>query len=325
MKLLFKTDVEESEELKELLGFIDVDLKIKNLQPDLITATNDVIDLIGIEIYNKAVELYNEGTIEAENQPFIYSVRYPIAINAYRLLAPSSDLAHTNNGRKMRTDNNEKLPFEWMIDRDNEALERRYYRALDDLIKFLDNQPDASSLKGLWIQSEAFKASHELFVRTVSEFDRFFTIKSRLLLIKLSPGLEDCEQYDIRPIIGVQKFKEFKDKMKSSEQFDDEKDILLLKLIRKATVLSAMAWSMTRLSIQLLPEGILQHYTSDRVTSQAKKPAVKSEPIAAQQSFEADKAKVLKEIEDLLKPVVIPDTDTDISPEINYGDKYFST
>lgn len=324
MELLFKTDIEDSEELKELLGFIDVDLKIKNLIPDLRTATNEVIDLIGREIYQKAVDLYNDGEIQTENKEFIYSVRYPIAINAYRLLAPSNDIAHTNNGRKMRTDSNEKLPFEWMIDRDNQALEKRYYRGLDDLIKFLDSQPQGELLD-LWRSSAAFKASHDLFVRTVDEFDKVFMIRSRLLLIKLSPGLEDCEQYDIRPIIGLAKFNSLKEKIKSSENIVDEKDLQLLKLIRKATVFSALAWSMTRFSIQLLPEGVLQHYTSDRQTTQSKKPSLKSEPIAAKEAFEEDKAKNLREIQDFILPEPTIQPDKDIMPDFNYGDKYFST
>jgi hypothetical protein len=36
------------------LGFIDADLSLKP-DPD-ITASNDVIDLVGIEVYNKAME-----------------------------------------------------------------------------------------------------------------------------------------------------------------------------------------------------------------------------------------------------------------------------
>jgi hypothetical protein len=79
MKLLFTTTgTTGNTELKELMGFIDADLKLKNLIPDLITATNDVIDLIGIEVYNKAVEAFNDGTISPDDKDFIYSVRYPM-------------------------------------------------------------------------------------------------------------------------------------------------------------------------------------------------------------------------------------------------------
>jgi hypothetical protein len=68
---------------------------------------------------------------------------------------------HTNNGRKMRQDEGEKLPFQWMLDNDNAALEKRYYRALDDLIKFLDRSKNetelTTTLYTIWTNSEAFK------------------------------------------------------------------------------------------------------------------------------------------------------------------------
>jgi hypothetical protein len=64
MKLLFQTTgTAGNTELKELMGFIDADLKFKNILPDIITSTNDVIDLVGIEVYDKAVALYNNGVI----------------------------------------------------------------------------------------------------------------------------------------------------------------------------------------------------------------------------------------------------------------------
>jgi hypothetical protein len=84
-------------------------LNLKNLLPDIITATNDVIDLVGYEVY-KTVEAYNDGTIADEDKDFIYAIRYPIAVNAC-LHAPSNDLAHTNNGRKMRQDDNQNYHF----------------------------------------------------------------------------------------------------------------------------------------------------------------------------------------------------------------------
>ena len=78
MKLLFQTaGTAGNTELKELLGFIDGDLKLKNLIPDIITATNDVIDLVGIEVYNQAVLAYSEGTIADEYKAFVFAIRYP--------------------------------------------------------------------------------------------------------------------------------------------------------------------------------------------------------------------------------------------------------
>lgn len=326
MKLLFKLD-DDSEELKDILGFVDKDLSISHLKADLITATNDVIEIIGDDVYEKAVEYYNETDldIKKEYEDFLFALRNPIAVNAYSLMAASKDIAHTNNGRKARQDENEKLPFEWMLDRNNAAMEKRYYRALDDLIKFLDKQPLISVLKPLWVNSEAFKASHNLFIRTVTDFDKFFPIKSRLLMIKLSPGIFDCEQYEIRPRVGKAKFDELKLKLKGDIEIDDQKDIELLRLIRQACVFYSLSWSMMRLSVQLFPEGVLQHYTSDRGTTKAPKPSLNIEPEAARLAFAEDAKKALKEIEALMAPEPTIDETITIIPEQNFGDKYFST
>jgi hypothetical protein len=322
MKLLFKKTPAGSTELKELMGFIDADLKIQNLIPDLNTATNDVIDLIGIEVYNKAFELYNEGVTADENKDFIYAVRYPIAVNAYRLFSESNDVAHTNNGRKMRIDENQKQAFEWMLDRDNIALEKRYYRALDDLIKFLDrsktNTETSTTLYTIWTTSDAFKATHNLFIRTVAEFDRFFTIKSRLLLIKLAPALFECEQYKIKPRVGASKFTALKQALIAGTPTSTD-DLELIRLIQKASVFYALAWAMPRLSVQLFPEGVMQTMVKDKA-----KTAAKLDTQDAKMAFENDFEKTLLEIETLLAPPPTIDENTNINPEMIYGDKFIS-
>jgi hypothetical protein len=324
MKLLFVTiGTKGSSELKDLLGFVDADIKIQNIVPDLITATNDIIDLIGKPVYDKVVELYAEGDFEDENNHIIYSVRYPIAVNAYRLFTPSNDLAHTNNGRKMRQDDNEKQAFEWMLDRDNAALEKRYYRALDDLIKFLDNCEN-TELKDLWKSSDAYKKTHDLFIRTVAEFDSFFPINSRLLLIKLAPGISDCEQYEIRSRVGAEKLDELKKALKENTPITEAKDLELIRLIRKASVAYSMAWSMMRFSVQIYPEGVLQHVTSDSATTKGAKPTLKSETEAARQAFKSDFDRVVIEIEDLLAPPIPVDESQNILPEPMSGSNYFS-
>lgn len=323
MDLLFQTEgTAGNTELKELLGFIDADLKLKNLIPDLLTSTNEVIELIGQQVYNEAIKAYN-GNSDIEKK-FVFAVRYPIAINAYRLYAPSNDISHTNNGRKMRQDDGEKLPFEWMIDRDNDALEKRYYRALDDLIKFLDQQPDGT-LKTAWINSDAFKSSHNHFLRTVKDFDTFFPIKSKLLLLKLMPGINDCEQYEIRPRVGVDKFNALKALLKNNNDITDEKDIDLIRLIKKACVSYSLAWAMPRLSVQLFPEGVLQHHTSDRATTRGYKPTLKSETQVAKEAFLQDSKRVFAEIEQLMKPPPEINEENKIIPDQLFGDKFFST
>ena len=329
MKLLFTTTgTTGNTELKELLGAIDANIILKNLIPDLKTATNEIIDLIGIEVYAKAVEAYADGTIAEDDKDFIYAVRYPIAVNAYRLFAPTNDVAHTNNGRKMRQDDGEKLPFQWMIDSDNAALEKRYYRALDDLIKFLDRskveEETETTLYAIWTGSDAFKATHDLFIRTVADFDKIFPLQSRLLLIKLAPGISDCEQYEIRPRVGTEKLNALKLALKSTTPITEATDLELIRLIRHASVAYAFAWAMPRLSVQLYPEGVLQHVTSDRATTRGAKPTLKNETQQAAQAWKSDFDKAIMAIEKLLEPPPTIDATQTILPEQQFGDKHFS-
>jgi hypothetical protein len=329
MELLFQTTGNTgNSELKDLLGFIDADLKLKNMLPDIITATNEIIDIIGLDVYNKALDLYSNGETIEEDKPFIYAVRYPIAVNAYRLYSPSNDLAHTNNGRKMRQDDNEKQAFQWMLDADNAALEKRYYRAIDDLIKFLDrskvSNETLTTLYTIWTSSDAFKATQKLFIRTVSEFDDHFPINSRLLLLKLAPGIYKCEQYEILPRIGKEKFTALKTALKENTPINESKDLELIRLIREASVAYSLSWAMPRLSVQLYPEGVLQMVTSEQATTKGAKPPMMSETEAARQAFTNDANRAFIEIEKLLAPPLTIDETAVLLPEQKFGDKFFS-
>jgi len=340
MKLLFKKNQNDTacDKLKELITYTDADFDFKNLKPDITTATNDVIDLVGKEIYQKAVEVFEKTTKSELMEEFERVISYPIAVNAYRLFAPTNDLSHTNNGRRMRSDESQKTPFEWMLDRDNEGQERRYYRALDDLIFFLDSlvtyetpegedQAFSNELSEIWKTSDAYKDSNTLFIRTVKEFDKCFPIKSRLLLLKLEPGIRKCELEEILPRITSVKFDELKTKLKNATEINSSSDLKLLSLIREACAFYALSWSMMRYSVNLYPDGVLQHYDSDRMSTKAKKPSLNSEPEAARQAFKSDYEDLLLQIEKHVAPEPLPiaPEETITIPNCSSKDKFFTT
>lgn len=310
MKLIFK---EDSSEMNDLLGFVDADLEIKKIRSELYTATSEIIAIIGQPVYDYILDLYEAEPIAPETSFLVYSLQYPIAVNAYRLFAPSGDLAHTNNGRKMRNDeSSEKSAFEWMINRDNDALEKRYYKALDTLLDYLDQtnptitaavlEPPAAAVK--WKDTDAFQKTHKLFVRTTADFEESFSIHSRLLLLKLQPGLNQCERDEILPRIGQEKFILLKNLVKDPTAEIDEK---LLSLVKEACVYSALSWGLRRLRVLLLPEGVLQRYSGERGgSSNNTKVPEKLEAELAAQSFAADAEKVLKAIESYIKPAPTP-------------------
>jgi len=315
MELLFNKPEAEKSEIKDLLPFTDADLKFTRLKPDIITATNDLIKLIGEPMYLKIVDKYKEANGSASE--LVYHARYPIAIKAYMLYAPNNDIAHTTNGRKMRSDENEKLPFQWMIDSDNQALEKRYYRALDDLLAHLEPLQE-------WREKEAYKGLKSLFLNTTDQFDTHFMIQSRLILLKLQPGIKQCERDHIKPRIGQAKFDALKSALRTGTGITDENDLELLELIREACVFHAMAWAMTRLSVTIFPEGILQAYTSDRDTTQIRRPAENQEPQAARLAFIEDAANALLRIEKHVAPPAAPTTLKSIFPDIVSGNNFLS-
>ncbi len=326
MKLLFDTQTTAgSTELKELLGFIDADLKLKNLIPDINTATNDIVDIIGLELYTAIYDIYKTtaaASLTDFQKQLIYATRYPIAVNAYMLHAPSNDIAHTNNGRKMRQDENEKQAFEWMLDRDDRSLEKRYYRAIDDLIVFLDGMTD-SALKNIWVSSDAYKSINKTFIKSTVQFDIFFPIKSRLLLIKLAPAIALCEQYEIKPRIGTEKFSTLKTAF-TANTVTDAQDLELIRLIQQASAYYSLAWAMPRLSVNLFPQGVLQHVSSGYASTSGTLPAVKSEVEAARQAFQADTEQSLKAIEKLLQAPPAVNETLPLLPDQMFGDGFFS-
>lgn len=83
-----------SAELKDLLGFVDADIKFNRLKPSIDVATEEIIDLIGYESYESSFSNKELGQL----------IKYAVALNAYIIYAPTADLSVTNNGRLMRRD-----------------------------------------------------------------------------------------------------------------------------------------------------------------------------------------------------------------------------
>ena len=301
MKTLFnKSGSNGSTELKILLGFLDVDIKFANIKSDILSATKEVKALVGKEVFDKAFDAYNsEDTTQEE---LLYYMRFPIAINAYRMYAPNADLAHTPNGRKMRTDEQEKNAFEWMIDRDNEALERKYYRALDDLLHYLEE----SELPE-WKSSDEYKKLQKSIFKTTDEFNEHFPIESRLLLLRMLPGINQCIAHEFKPRVG-----DVLNQLLSNDIQPDKEELNFC--VKQACAYYALAWALPRFSVQMFPEGVLQKYTSDRMTSQAKKVPELNEIAWAKQSFEEDYNKAIARLEMILQ------SDLDEAKEVSLND-----
>lgn len=329
MKLIFNQD-DIDLYLEEFLPFIDRDTKWTFLKPHIISAQKEIEKTIGKETFALAITAFDseilsnqepetEGdqphTMQDIEKDILYFFRLPIMLYAYKIYAPTNDLRHGNNGRTMTRKEDEVTPFDWMLDRDNENLERSFYRELDNLISFLDQFK-------VWRESETYKKIRSLFVYAPSIFDEHFPINSRLLLLKLEPGLRQAERKHIVPVIGQTLSKKLKDFILQSEIEDlniypetppenppaepeEEPDPItldplereVLKLVEEACVYYSLSWAMKRLTVTLFPEGVLQSYIGDRNTSKARKTPEHLQTQLAAQEFQKDAEDVLKLIQ----------------------------
>jgi hypothetical protein len=295
--------------LKTALGFIDADLPYVKIMPDLRTATAQFIEVIGQDTYDDLYAIYTESNdapdeaTTGDNAYMLQLAQYAIATAAYRLFAPANDLQHGVNGRKMLKDEESgyERPYEHMLVASNDDLERRSFRAMDDLLKVLDELSDT------WKDSNEYKASHRLFVRTTAEFDMYFPINSRLLLLKLQPGLAQAERREILPRITKEVFGTLKAKRNGTNSTAlTATEQVLLSLIQEACVYSALSWSMPRLQATLFPQGILQPVRGDSATIKGRAVPQGNQIDQMAQKFALDAAKVLADIEAVLQPEEVP-------------------
>lgn len=324
MDLLFTTGTGFSKELKNAIGFIDSDIPEIKIKPDIRTATRELINIIGNTTYEAIVDSYMLDEGEADKDATLIDfAQSAVGITAYALFAPANDLGHSPNGRKMRVSDDEKTPFEWMMARDDDNLQQRGMRAIDQLIKYMDESFDA------WKDSDEYEASYKLFIRSTDEFNQHYQIDSRLLLLKLNPGINNCEKREIIPRIGIDLYELLKAKRINPVPVPFTADeTLLLSYIQEACVFYSLAWGIPRLQINLFPDGILQSIRGERATIKGRIVPAGMEVNQVSNLFTADAARNFIEIEALMKkinppPLPTPDDFYERSPYGNSEDDIF--
>lgn len=315
MKLLFNKDENFSEECRSILGFTDADLQFIEMKTDLKSASRAFIKEFGAALYQQFEDLYHadevidlspdpdpdptpdpapdpdpvepqpEPLTEEQEMEILEQIQTVILLDAYKMYIVNRDLAHTEDGRKIRLDDNEKIPFDWILDRSNENLERKYYRAIDELLELIENVP-------AWTSSDAYTTMHSSWVNKTDHITQYYPQATRLLLLKMAPGLIKSQRNEIIPRIGKGRFNAIND---FPEKSADE--VFILEKSREAMVYSAIHWTLIRHRVTIFPEGILQAYTGDRNTTRARKVAENEALELTALAFKNDAAQALLELE----------------------------
>lgn len=244
MKILFDKEVDDSSELLELSGLNDADIKISHLWPYLRSATRELVNIIGNDNYDKAVDLYEA---DSKDDEFLELVRYPLVLDAFRKFSPLTDIKFTENGRQFRADDHHKAPWEWQINKSDGEMEKAYYASVDELISFITESDEYES-------SEYMLQFTGLYVPNLRTFQDFVHINnSHLLYFKLAPAMRYFEETEIINRVG-NKFDEYKEQNNSR----------IKKLIQNACVHYAMSDGINKLSNQLFPEGLMKSEKTGR-------------------------------------------------------------
>lgn len=292
---LFNKNNNGAEELQELTGSYYANNEFNRIQTDVILTIDQIKKLVGNAVIERANDHYQSDDFETEgssteenqlNDQLVQHLRIPIAYHATHRYYQTNLVSHEDSGRKVKLDpENEKLPWEWMLDRDDDAQIRKANETTDRLIEFLEeNQVDE------WIESEQRKLTRKLFVNTVDIFHDSYPIDlSPRFYYTVTPFIHEAQTRIIKKALGstyddlLDYWKAFNTVEGSgsgsgsmggipAEPETNELYEELLEQVQLVIPFYAMIYAVKRLSLQVLPYGVVQNFKSmiqSRNSSQA--------------------------------------------------------
>ena len=239
--------IESAAQLRALTGNYYANNDFQKVQGDIDQAADELGRLIGYAIIAKA-----EQADEGDRLRLL--VQRPVAILACLRLYQKNDLSHEDDGRKFKvsTDGGDKLPWEWQLDRDDAIQLETYYRAVDTLIDYLNEQQPEE-----WTGSRLYRETQSLIVRNAADMDRYYPIqRSGRTFLLLVPFIREAQLMTVQDAYGAG----WKDLL--AEDMDKEETAAHYAACM-ATCLLAMATALTRLPLKLLPCGVVRGYLAE--------------------------------------------------------------
>lgn len=250
--MIFNKDKNGAQELRELTGNYYANNKFDKISGEIELATEELSSLIGDEAMKLAEKYYTEPDKDADAE-LVRKVQRPVAILATLRMYRKNDLSHEDDGRKfkMATDNSEKLPWEWQLDRDDALHLEEYYRAVDILIRYLNKK----QLKE-WTDTSLYKLSQTLIIRNGEAFDGYFPIeRSERMYLMLVPFIREAQMLTVKRAYGS----EWEELLKEKEPSETDAHFAAC----KAVALLAMSMALRRLSLSAIPNGVIRKFMTE--------------------------------------------------------------
>lgn len=307
--MLFNLDDRGPEELQQLTGIYLASNNFSVIASELADAKNAVAALVGDAVIQAAEDGYKYGE---ESTPLSFAVRKAIAILAVSRYSKNNLLSHGDNGVKIIADQNEKIPFEWMVERDQQAQQERWYRSMDALYKVLEDTEEQS-----WMDSDTRKLYKASIVRSLPEFERVYPVDGSYYVYYMLQSLVIETQPRIRRMIGA----ELWDEMVGDDPGELAKT--MLPLCQRYAILSALITAVRRWTLEVFPLTIARRFAPSYQGGRSTRPAAKDEIEAFIEGIEGQLADIREEIAEEMQDGN-PASKFDLMPKGDRRNKYFS-
>ena len=248
--MILNKDHQGSEELYQLTGTFAAGADFKAIEEDIYLAEQELIRFIGKELYDKAQTIYfssssiptspNVPSQAPKDSIFVRRMQMPVAYRAMYHYYRRNVVSHEGSGRKLKVSDGEKVPWSWMLERDDEMLLDNYYRNLDALFRFLEEQQYEE-----WKTSPLRKNLTNALIGSLADFEAVYPLDgSYYTFYTMLPFIKETEHRFITPLTeGVG--------LTENQRAD----------ARRFVALHTMILAVERLSISAFPSGIAQRFT----------------------------------------------------------------
>lgn len=311
--------IKDSETLRKLTtswyASNDFDRIIQHIEIE----TEELAKVVGDGIMEQALDIADKPTASASELKLLKMIQLPVALMATFRFYQLNLVSHDQSTRKIKIDDqNEKLPWEWMLDRDDAAHLSSAQRAVDRLIGFLDKSGNDE-----WEKSTQKIASKKLFINNTATFGEYYPIDNSARFYYLAlPLLQEVQTTDLRKALAS----DYKPLLEAFQKGNlNQYQMELLEITQRAQVLATIALAVRRLNTQVLPAGIVKTMISERHTANASRPADKEELSYFSKRIEMDAFACIDEIKRKRFEQTPEFLEYKMLPKNDPGDKFAST
>lgn len=238
---------------------MDKGIDIAKLLPHIEDAEEQwIIPAISEDQYEELHTDYQDAVTPATDMvPALYALLIKIQKSLAQLAMThyiyKENIQKNNGGINMRSSNESKQAFQWMVDDANWAYAQTGFRRLDSVLTYMENNKGNYST---WVNSDAYTITKKFYINTTKQFHQIFHIsESRRLFMKLWPDMQSIEDQVIAEAIGEDFHNELKAAILADTVTADQ--LVLIEKIQKAVGHLTISKGLDNLFVDINERGLL--------------------------------------------------------------------